>query len=73
MRHRIAGYKLNVTKDHRRAMLRNLAAGLFEHGLRLAHLQRFQLIVQSHDYLPGPDFFPFTHFHLRDDAMHGKA
>ena len=32
MRHRIAGYKLNVTKDHRRAMLRNLAAGLFEHG-----------------------------------------
>lgn len=32
MRHRIAGYKLNVTTDHRRAMLRNLAAGLFEHG-----------------------------------------
>ena len=32
MRHRIAGYQLNVKTDHRRAMLRNLAAGLFEHG-----------------------------------------
>jgi len=32
MRHRIAGKKLNRDKDHRRAMLRNLAAGLFEHG-----------------------------------------
>jgi large subunit ribosomal protein L17 len=32
MRHRIAGYQLNVKSDHRRAMLRNLAAGLFEHG-----------------------------------------
>jgi len=32
MRHRIAGYQLNVTKDHRRAMMRNLAAGVFEHG-----------------------------------------
>jgi large subunit ribosomal protein L17 len=32
MRHRIAGYQLNVTTDHRRAMLRNLAAGVLEHG-----------------------------------------
>jgi large subunit ribosomal protein L17 len=32
MRHRIAGKQLCVDKDHRRAMLRNLAAGLFEHG-----------------------------------------
>ncbi|MBU3683126.1 MAG: 50S ribosomal protein L17, partial [Phycisphaerales bacterium] len=32
MRHRIAGYQLNVTSDHRRAMLRNLAAGVLEHG-----------------------------------------
>ena len=32
MRHRIYGKQLNVTTDHRRAMLRNLAAGLFEHG-----------------------------------------
>ena len=32
MRHRKAGYKLNRTEAHRRAMLRNLAAGLFEHG-----------------------------------------
>ena len=32
MRHRKAGYKLNRTTAHRRAMLRNLAAGLFEHG-----------------------------------------
>ncbi len=32
MRHRIAGFQLNVRSDHRKAMLRNLAAGLFEHG-----------------------------------------
>ncbi len=32
MRHRIAGYQLSVTSSHRKAMLRNLAAGLFEHG-----------------------------------------
>ncbi|MFO0828297.1 MAG: 50S ribosomal protein L17 [Phycisphaerales bacterium] len=32
MRHRIFGKQLSVKSDHRRAMLRNLAAGLFEHG-----------------------------------------
>src|SRR5689334_2509903 len=32
MRHRKAGYKLTVTRSHRSAMMRNLAAGLFEHG-----------------------------------------
>jgi large subunit ribosomal protein L17 len=32
MRHRIAGKQLCRDKDHRRALLRNLAAGLFEHG-----------------------------------------
>ncbi|MFO0962445.1 MAG: 50S ribosomal protein L17 [Phycisphaerales bacterium] len=32
MRHRIAGYQLSITSSHRKAMLRNLAAGLFEHG-----------------------------------------
>lgn len=32
MRHRVAGKQLCRDKDHRRAMLRNLAAGLFEHG-----------------------------------------
>lgn len=32
MRHKIAGKKLSRDSDHRRAMLRNLAAGLFEHG-----------------------------------------
>lgn len=32
MRHRKAGYKLGRTDAHRRATLRNLAAGLFEHG-----------------------------------------
>lgn len=32
MRHRKAGYKLGRTSSHREAMLRNLAAGLFEHG-----------------------------------------
>jgi len=32
MRHRKAGYKLNRTASHRQAMLRNMAASLFEHG-----------------------------------------
>lgn len=32
MRHRVSGKQLCVDKDHRRAMLRNLAAGLLEHG-----------------------------------------
>ena len=32
MRHRMAGYKLNRTTAHRTSTLRNLAAGLFEHG-----------------------------------------
>ena len=32
MRHRKAGYKLGRTDSHRTATLRNLAAGLFEHG-----------------------------------------
>ena len=32
MRHRVFGKQLCVKEDHRRAMLRNLAAGLFEHG-----------------------------------------
>ncbi|MFZ9689454.1 MAG: 50S ribosomal protein L17 [Phycisphaerales bacterium] len=32
MRHRVSGKQLSIKADHRRAMLRNLAAGLFEHG-----------------------------------------
>ncbi|MBX3355591.1 MAG: 50S ribosomal protein L17 [Phycisphaeraceae bacterium] len=32
MRHRVHGKQLCLKEDHRRAMLRNLAAGLFEHG-----------------------------------------
>jgi len=32
MRHRIHGRQLGRDSEHRRAMLRNLAAGLFEHG-----------------------------------------
>lgn len=32
MRHRKSGYKLNRTTAHRQAMLRNMAASLFEHG-----------------------------------------
>ena len=32
MRHRIFGKQLNRDSEHRTAMLRNLAAGLFEHG-----------------------------------------
>ena len=32
MRHRIQGKQLNRTSEHRRAMFRNLASGVFEHG-----------------------------------------
>jgi large subunit ribosomal protein L17 len=32
MRHRKAGFKLNRTTAHRQAMLRNMAASVFEHG-----------------------------------------
>lgn len=32
MRHRKAGFKLGRTRTHRTAMLRNMAASLFEHG-----------------------------------------
>jgi large subunit ribosomal protein L17 len=32
MRHAVAGYKLSRDSQHRRAMFRNLAAGVFQHG-----------------------------------------
>lgn len=32
MRHRVYGYKLGRDTEHRKAMFRNLVAGLFEHG-----------------------------------------
>jgi len=32
MRHKVSGKQLCIKEDHRRAMIRNLAAGLFEHG-----------------------------------------
>ncbi len=32
MRHRVGGYKLGRNTPHRRAMFRNMAAGLLEHG-----------------------------------------
>ncbi|MHC4102914.1 MAG: bL17 family ribosomal protein, partial [Planctomycetota bacterium] len=32
MRHRVYGRQLSRDSEHRRAMIRNLAAGLFEHG-----------------------------------------
>ncbi len=32
MRHRKAGFKLNRTSTHREAMMRNMAASLFQHG-----------------------------------------
>lgn len=40
MRHRRAGYKLGRTTAHRAATLRNLAAGLFEHGQITTTIQR---------------------------------
>ncbi|MFM7809302.1 MAG: 50S ribosomal protein L17, partial [Planctomycetota bacterium] len=32
MRHKVSGKQLCIKEDHRRALIRNLAAGLFEHG-----------------------------------------
>ncbi|MCS6907430.1 MAG: 50S ribosomal protein L17 [Anaerolineales bacterium] len=32
MRHRVAGYKLGRSKDHRKALRRNLVKELFDHG-----------------------------------------
>ena len=32
MRHRIYGKQLNRKSEHRKAMFKNLASGLFEHG-----------------------------------------
>jgi large subunit ribosomal protein L17 len=40
MRHRVAGRQFSIDTDHRRAMLRNLAAGLFEHGQIETTLQK---------------------------------
>ena len=44
MRHRKAGFKLNRTTAHRTAMLRNLAASLFEHGQVVTTLQKAKAV-----------------------------
>jgi large subunit ribosomal protein L17 len=44
MRHRKAGYKLGRTTAHRTATLRNLAAGLFEHGQITTTVQRAKAV-----------------------------
>ncbi|MEM8835142.1 MAG: 50S ribosomal protein L17 [Planctomycetota bacterium] len=44
MRHRKAGYKLGRTTAHRTAMLRNLAAGLFEHGQVVTTVQKAKAV-----------------------------
>lgn len=44
MRHRIAGKQLSITTLHRKAMLRNLAAGLFEHGQIKTTLQKAKAV-----------------------------
>lgn len=44
MRHRIAGKQLSLDTDHRKAMLRNLAAGLFEHGEIETTMQRAKAV-----------------------------
>ncbi len=44
MRHRVAGRQLCLDKDHRKAMLRNLAAGLFEHGQIQTTMQRAKAV-----------------------------
>ena len=44
MRHRIGGTQFSVDTDHRKAMLRNLAAGLFEHGQIETTLQKAKAV-----------------------------
>ncbi len=44
MRHRVHGYQFSIDSDHRRAMLRNLAAGLFEHGQIETTLQKAKAV-----------------------------
>jgi large subunit ribosomal protein L17 len=44
MRHRIGGTQFSIDKDHRRAMLRNVAAGLFEHGQIETTLQKAKAV-----------------------------
>lgn len=44
MRHRKAGYKLGRTTAHRASTLRNLAAGLFEHGQITTTIQRAKAV-----------------------------
>lgn len=44
MRHRKAGYKLGRTTAHRLSTLRNLAAGLFEHGQITTTVQRAKAV-----------------------------
>ena len=54
MRHRIAGTQFSIESDHRRAMLRNLAAGVIEHGQIVATVHKAELAEKSellHDLL----------------------
>lgn len=44
MRHRKAGYKLGRTTAHRASTLRNIAAGLFEHGQIVTTLPRAKAV-----------------------------
>lgn len=44
MRHRKAGYKLGRTTAHRLSTLRNIAAGLFEHGQITTTVQRAKAV-----------------------------
>ncbi len=44
MRHRKAGFKLGRTTAHRKSTLRNLAAGLFEHGQIRTTVQRAKAV-----------------------------
>ncbi len=44
MRHGIAGYKLSRDTEHRTALFRNLAAGLFQHGQITTTLQKAKAV-----------------------------
>ena len=44
MRHRVYGYKLGRNTPHRKSLIRNLAAGLFQHGQITTTLQKAKAV-----------------------------
>lgn len=53
MKHRIAGKKLNRKSDHRRALLRNLAASFIENGKIVTTLEKGRFLKPQMEELVG--------------------